>query len=97
VPLWRPLAVFRFAALGYAALLIVLDFRRYAHPVAGWAVIAVIAVWTVATSYGYARPRRRGIELANVDIICGWIFSVLLVIWCGFFAFVITGGISSSR
>lgn len=44
-----------------------------------------------------AQTGERGIELANVGIICGWIFSVLLVIWCGFFAFVITGGISSSR
>ena len=39
-----------------------------------------------------AQTGERGIELANVGIICGWIFSVLIVIWCGFFASVASTG-----
>jgi len=44
-----------------------------------------------------AQTGERGIELANVGIICGWIFSVMLVIWCGLFAALIIAGISNSR
>ena len=40
VPLWRGLAVFRFASLAYAVILVASNFRRYDHPVAGWIVVA---------------------------------------------------------
>jgi signal transduction histidine kinase len=53
VPLWRALAVFRLAALGYAAALVVSDFRHYQHPAWGWPVLAVMAAWTVVTVYAY--------------------------------------------
>jgi len=39
-PMWRALAVFRFAALSYAAALVVWRSGRYEHPAAGWAVLA---------------------------------------------------------
>jgi signal transduction histidine kinase len=69
VPLWRALTVFRLAALGYAALLMANNFRRYAHPYAGWAVIAVMAGWSAVTIYGYARPRWRGWPLLTADLV----------------------------
>jgi signal transduction histidine kinase len=69
VPLWRALAVFRLAALGYAAVLIVRNFQHYAHPVASWVVLAVMAGWTAVTIYGYARPRWRGWLLLIADLV----------------------------
>jgi signal transduction histidine kinase len=56
VPLWRALAVFRIAALSYAALRVAQNFRQYAHPVLAWTVIAVMAAWTLLTIYGYRQP-----------------------------------------
>ena len=59
-PLWRALAVFRFASLGYAALrLAVIDRADYSRPDWAWAVIAVMTAWTVGTTIAYARPDRR--------------------------------------
>ena len=59
-PLWRALAVFRFASVGYAALrLAVVDRAEYSRPDWAWAVIAVMAAWTVVTTIGYARRDRR--------------------------------------
>jgi signal transduction histidine kinase len=69
VPLWRALAVFRLAAFAYAVLLVALKFTSFAHPVAGWCVIAVMAAWTAVTAYGYARPRWRGWPLLVSDLV----------------------------
>jgi signal transduction histidine kinase len=68
VPLWRALAVFRIAALGYATLLVALNFRTYAHPVLSWVVIAVMAAWTATTVYGYRRARWRRWPLLVADV-----------------------------
>jgi signal transduction histidine kinase len=69
VPLWRALAVYRLAALAYATVLVARNFRHYAHPVAAWVVIAVMAGWTAVTVYGYARPRWRGWPLLTADLL----------------------------
>ena len=68
-PLWRAIAVYRFASLGYAALLVVINHAKYSRPDWAWAVIAVMTAWTVATTIAYARPEHlaRG-GLADVDI-----------------------------
>jgi signal transduction histidine kinase len=67
-PLWRALAVFRFASVGYAALrLAVIDRADYSRPGWAWAVIAVMTVWTVGTTIAYARPDRRTRLLLSVD------------------------------
>jgi signal transduction histidine kinase len=71
VPLWRALAVFRLASLGYAALLVAKSFREFSHPMLGWLVIAVMAGWTVVTIYGYQRPRWRGWPLLIADMVVG--------------------------
>jgi signal transduction histidine kinase len=54
--MWRALAVFRFAALSYAAAVVAWRSGEYAHPAAGWAVIAGMVVWTVFVTFRYARP-----------------------------------------
>jgi signal transduction histidine kinase len=67
-PLWRALAVFRFASLGYAALrLAVIDHTDYSRPEWAWVVIAVMTAWTVATTIAYSRPERRTRVLLGVD------------------------------
>jgi hypothetical protein len=56
-PLWRALAVFRFASLGYAVLLLTLvDRADYSRPGWAWVAIAVMAAWTAVTTTAYARP-----------------------------------------
>jgi signal transduction histidine kinase len=69
-PLWRALAVFRFASLGYAALrLAVIDRDGYSRPDWAWAVIAVMAAWTVGTTIAYARPDRHARRLMSADLV----------------------------
>ena len=68
-PLWRAIAVFRFASVGYAALrLAAIDRTEYSRPDWAWAVIAVMAAWTVVTTIGYARPERRTRGLLGADL-----------------------------
>jgi signal transduction histidine kinase len=68
-PLWRAIAVFRFASVGYAALRVaVIDRADYSRPDWAWAVIAAMMVWTVGTTIAYARPERRTRVLLSVDL-----------------------------
>jgi len=68
-PLWRAIAVFRFASLGYAMLrLAVIDRADYARPDWAWAVIGVMTVWTIGTTIAYARPDRRTRLLLSTDL-----------------------------
>jgi len=66
--LWRALAVYRFAALGYAGLLVVRNIQRYAHPWAALPVFAVMVGWTVFTAYAYRRGRAPGWPLLLCDL-----------------------------
>jgi signal transduction histidine kinase len=69
-PLWRAIAVFRFASVGYAVLrLAVIDRAEYARPGWAWAVIAVMAAWTAGTTIAYARPSRRTRLLLSADLV----------------------------
>ncbi|MEV8512686.1 DUF5931 domain-containing protein [Dactylosporangium sp. NPDC051484] len=67
-PLWRALMVFRITALGYAAALMINNFRHYAWPLGGWLIIGVMVVWTAVSSLAYARPERRGWPLLTADL-----------------------------
>jgi signal transduction histidine kinase len=68
-PLWRALAVFRFVSVGYAALRLgTVDQAEYSRPDWAWAVIAVMALWTVGTTIAYARPDRRTWPLLGADL-----------------------------
>ena len=68
-PLWRAVAVFRIAALIYAAALIVNNISAYAHPVPAWPVLALMAAWTVITTYAYAGPGRGRLPLLAADLL----------------------------
>jgi hypothetical protein len=68
-PLWRALAVFRFASLGYAMLRLgVIDRGVYSRPGWAWAVIGMMTVWTIGTTLAYARPDRRTRLLLGIDL-----------------------------
>ncbi|MEU8345864.1 Signal transduction histidine kinase [Actinomadura meyerae] len=66
--LWRAVAVYRGLALVYAAIVIANNFDGYAHPAAGWAVLAVMAAWTAYAVAAYGDPRRRGWPLLAADL-----------------------------
>jgi signal transduction histidine kinase len=67
-PLWRAIAVFRFASLAYAAALLVALREDYSRPLAAWGVLAGMAAWTVLTTYAYAAPERRTRTLLAADL-----------------------------
>lgn len=67
VPLWRALAVFRLATLGYAVVLTARNFGSYDYPYGGWVVVAVMAAWSAVTVSGYARPTARAWPLLAAD------------------------------
>ena len=68
-PLWRAIAVFRFAGLGYAVLLLaVINRAQYSRPDWAWVAIAVMTAWTVATTIAYARPDLRTPLLLTADL-----------------------------
>jgi signal transduction histidine kinase len=68
-PLWRALAVFRFASLGYAMLrLAVIDRDDYSRPDWAWAVIGAMTVWTIGTTIAYAHPDRRTRLVLSTDL-----------------------------
>lgn len=57
--LWRAVAVFRAAALAYAAALLAARTPDNTRPALGWVLIAVMAGWTVISWYAYSVPRLR--------------------------------------
>ncbi|MEU1751818.1 DUF5931 domain-containing protein [Micromonospora matsumotoense] len=68
VPLWRSVAVFRFASLAYVGLLVLRDADRYAHPLAAGGVLLVMLAWSGVTAVGYARPANRAWPLLLADL-----------------------------
>jgi signal transduction histidine kinase len=80
-PLWRSVAVFRFASLGYATVLLVAGRANYAHPPLAWGFLAGMTGWTVATSLAYSRPARRTRPLLAADLIvtAAALFATILV------------------
>src|SRR3954469_21340222 len=68
-PLWRAIAVFRIAALGYATILVIRNASHYQHPTLAWPVLAGMAAWTVLTTYAYADPSRRRPPLLPADLL----------------------------
>jgi signal transduction histidine kinase len=68
VPLWRALAVFRIAALGYASLRVAQNFRHYSYPVLAWVIIAAMGAWTVLTISWYGRAGRWRWPLLVADL-----------------------------
>jgi signal transduction histidine kinase len=68
-PLWRAIAVYRIAALVYVAVLVVRNVGAYERPMLAWPALAVVAAWTVFTTYAYAVPSRRRPPLLVVDLL----------------------------
>ncbi|AGZ45889.1 MacS family sensor histidine kinase [Actinoplanes friuliensis] len=68
-PLWRAIAVFRIAALVYVSVLVVRNVGAYERPTLAWPVLAVVAGWTVFTTYAYADPERRRPPLLVADLL----------------------------
>ncbi|MEV4617833.1 DUF5931 domain-containing protein [Asanoa sp. NPDC049573] len=81
-PLWRAIVVFRFASLAFALALIAGNVRYYARPLGAIPVVLVMIGWTVAASWLYARPRRRGwpLLIADVAVTAAVLLSAQLVI-----------------
>ncbi len=68
IPLWRAVALFRVAALGYAVILMAGNNHWYPHPAVGWFVVLGMAVWTAFAAWAYAEPSRRGWPLIMADV-----------------------------
>ncbi|HEV7708008.1 MAG TPA: DUF5931 domain-containing protein [Asanoa sp.] len=68
-PLWRAIVVFRFASLAFALALIAGNVRYYQRPLGAIPVVLVMICWTVAASWLYARPARRGWPLLVTDVV----------------------------
>ncbi|HEY0638515.1 MAG TPA: DUF5931 domain-containing protein [Pseudonocardiaceae bacterium] len=62
----RAITVFRVASLGYAVLLLV-GADGYQRPLAGWALVTVMAAWTTVSTVLYAR--RPGPLLLGADLV----------------------------
>src|SRR5579859_1816595 len=80
MPLWRAVAIFRMAALGYAAITVSQNFLRYRHPAGGWAVLAVMTIWTAYTVVRFPPAPRRRTALLITDL-CITAGCVLATLW----------------
>jgi signal transduction histidine kinase len=69
VPLWRSIAIYRFASLGYAIVLTTQNFRHYRHPLGGWLVFGVMVCWTAVAAYAYPPDARLRWPLLTTDLI----------------------------
>src|SRR5215217_2662764 len=67
--LWRAVAVFRFAAFGYAVVLMATGYEDYSHPVLGVFVLASMFSWSVLSAVAYADPGRRRWPLLGLDML----------------------------
>ena len=66
--LWRAIAVYRLAALLYAAGSMAAFHDTYARPALGWAVLAAMCVWTALATWLYSRAHRRRWPLLVADL-----------------------------
>ena len=66
--LWRAIAVYRLAALLYAAGSMVAFSDTYARPALGWAVLAGMAVWTAVSALAGSRAALRRWPLLVLDL-----------------------------
>ncbi len=77
-PFWRAIAVFRIASVVYAAVLL-LRAGGYTHPVTGWVVIGVMALWTAVTIYAYSALRGRPLLVTDLAVTLGCLMATPLV------------------
>lgn len=67
-PLWRSIAVFRFASLMYAAVLLAIRPDYYTYWGWAWVVLAAMIAWTAVSSVAYAKPVQRTWLLLSADL-----------------------------
>lgn len=67
--LWRAVAVFRFAAFGYAVVLMATSYKTYTHPILGLFVLLTMFLWSVVTAVLYSEPARRTWPLLALDMV----------------------------
>src|SRR4051812_10377909 len=67
--LWRALAVYRFAALLYAAISVAAHHASYARPSLGLFVLLAMVVWSALATFLYADARRRRWPLLVTDLV----------------------------
>jgi signal transduction histidine kinase len=68
VPLWRAIAVFRFASMAYVVAMAAFNVTDYAQPLGVIPALAVLVGWSVAATYLYARPGWLGWPLLGTDL-----------------------------
>jgi len=68
-PLWRSIAVFRFASLAYAVVLLAISHDYGSRWGWAWMVIGAMTAWTVASTVAYATPARRTHLLLGTDLV----------------------------
>ncbi len=66
--MWRALAVFRFAAFGYAVVLMATSYKTYSEPILGVVVLTTMFAWSVLAGILYSDPARRRWPLIAVDM-----------------------------
>jgi signal transduction histidine kinase len=69
VPLWRAIAVFRFASMAFVLVSVIRNVGDYTHPVAAVPAAAVLVLWSAAAAYLYARPAWRHWPLLVADLL----------------------------
>ncbi|NUR48461.1 MAG: sensor histidine kinase [Hamadaea sp.] len=69
VSLWRAVAVFRFAALAYAVVLLATGRGEYLRPWLGLGVVVVMLIWSIVAAVAYADPARRRWPLLSADML----------------------------
>ncbi len=67
-PLWRALAIYRFATVIYVVVAYALLAEYYARPWIGWVVVAGIAAWTLVVTLLYRSPGRRTPPVLIADL-----------------------------
>lgn len=67
-PLWRATIIFRIVAWGFAAVIVWANIDGYQRRDLAWAALGAMAVWTIITSFSYARPRWRRAWVAIADL-----------------------------
>jgi signal transduction histidine kinase len=67
--LWRAVAVFRFAAFGYAVVLLFNGWRNYTHPWLGVGVLVTMFLWSIVSAFLYADRGKRHWQLLTADMV----------------------------
>src|SRR5262245_56546398 len=68
-PLWRSIAAFRFASVGYAAILLIVRHANYSHWGRAWFVLGAMTAWTIVSAIAYSKPARRTRALLGADLL----------------------------